>query len=405
MNLLNQDILAELSGVEKKQFLAKRRIVKQLYRNGSMSVAELCKQLLLSTPTAVNYVNSLIDEGYIEEKGLGDSVGGRKPMYYDLKANSFYVLGIDIGRKSVKIALFNSKLECCSKWPEKSFDLVSGSDLIDQLDVYVTEFVNEISIESSQIVGVGVVMPGLIDSGKGVNYTFLTTESDNLANELSKRFNRPVFIENDAKARALAELHYGTAQGSTNALVIFIGYGLGLGMILNGKLHLGKSGFAGEFSHIPIENNTLFCNCGKIGCLETIASGEALVRMAKEGIEKGMRTVLTSKIDEGQKLSPELIVEAALKGDQLSFSVVNEVGVNLGKGIAYLVQILNPDKIVLSGKIAQVGGLLINSISQTLYQYCLPKLKDDVVIETSNLGSEAGVIGAATLVMEKVLEN
>ncbi|WP_282038096.1 ROK family transcriptional regulator [Saccharicrinis aurantiacus] len=405
MNFWNQDILTELSGVEKKQFLAKRRIVKQLYRNGSMSVAELSKQLLLSTPTAVNYVNSLIEEGYIEEKGLGESIGGRKPMYYDLKPNSFYLLGIDVGRKGVKIALFSNKLECFHKWEEKAFDLSEGENLIDLLETYVNEFVKETLIESSQIVGVGLIMPGLIDSSKGVNYTFLKKESENLSEELSKRFNRPVFVENDAKARALAELRYGTAQGSKNALVIFIGYGLGLGMILNGKLHLGKSGFAGEFSHIPIENNRLFCNCGKTGCLETIASGEALVRMANEGIKKGMRTVLTDRLADGKTLLPEMIVEAALAGDQLSFSVVNEVGVNLGRGIAYLVQILNPDKIVLSGKVAEAGEFLINSISQTLYQYCLPKLKEDVVIEMSTLGADAGIISAATLVMERVLEN
>ncbi len=405
MNLWNQDILSNLSGIEKKQFLAKRRIIKQLYRKGSMSINELCKELLLSKPTAIHYMNDLISEGYIEEKGLGESIGGRRPMYYDLNPNSFYILGVDIERKSIKISLFSMKLQCVNQWDEKPFDLVNGADMVNTLVQYIKDFTQELTIKPSQIIGIGLIMPGLIDSDKGINYTFLTQECENLSETLTEKLDCPVYIENDAKGRALAELHHGAGQGLKDVLVIFVGLGLGLGMILNGKLHLGKSGFAGEFSHIPIENNTHFCNCGKTGCLETIASGEALVRMAKEQLQNGAQSVLSEKLLQQNNLTPELIVDTALNGDYLCISLLNEIGINLGKGIAYLVQILNPEKIVLGGKVAKAGDFLTNAISQTLFQYCLPKLKEDVAVEVSKLGTDAGVIGAATLVIEKVLSH
>lgn len=403
MSLWNNDISASLSGIEKKQFLAKRNIIKQLYRNSVMSIADLCTTLLLSAPTAVNYINDLVEEGYVEEKGVGDSIGGRKPMQYGLKPNSFYVLGVDIGRKTIKISLFSNQLECSYKWEEKPFDLVRGNNLLNHLEGYINTFINELPIDLSLVIGIGIIMPGLIDSDKGINYTFLTDECDNLSDELSKRLKLSVFIENDARARALAEYRHGAALDTKNAMVVYVGYGLGLGMILNGRLHLGKSGFAGEFSHIPIENNMQLCNCGKTGCLETIASGGALVRMAEEEIEKGAVTTLSAVWNEKRSLSPELIVDAALSGDQLSISLIHEVGANLGKGISYLVQILNPEKIVLGGRVSRVGGLLVNSVSQALFHYCLPKLREDVTVEMSQLNNDAGLIGAATLVIEAIL--
>ncbi len=403
MNFWDNNIATGLSGVEKKQFLAKKNIIKQLYENDSMSLADLCKHLMFSTPTAVLYINDLLKLGYVEERGFGDSIGGRKPMQYGLKPNSFHVLSVDIGRRTIRISLYSNQLVCCHRWEEKPFDLVHGKELLSLIEKYIKDFIAELPESLKQIVGAGVIMPGLVDSSKGINYTFLTGECSNLASELSKRLGLPVFIENDAKARALAESRHGAALNSKNAMVVYVGHGLGLGMILDGKLHLGKSGFAGEFSHIPIENNTHLCNCGKIGCLETIVSGSALVRMAEEELKKGAASALVSVLDKNGSLTPELIVEAALRGDYLSISLINEMGANLGKGISYLVQILNPEKIVLIGRVARVGELLVNSVSQELYRYCLPKLREDVTVEISKLNSEAGLLGAATIVVESVL--
>lgn len=403
MNLWNKHLSANLSGIEKKQFLAQRAIVKQLYLKGSLSAAELCKQLLLSTPTATLYINKLMELGYVEERGFGDSEGGRKPMQYGLKPNSFYVLAVDIGRRTVRISLFSSQLKCVHKWEEKSFDLMSGRKQLVVLEQYIKCFLQELTIDMNLLIGIGVVMPGLVDSSQGRSYTYLCEETDNLAGELSARLGKTVYLENDAKARAFAEFRHGAAQDSKNAMVVYVGNGLGLGMILDGKLHAGKSGFAGEFSHIPIENNERFCQCGKVGCLETIASGMALVRMAEEAIAKGRQTTLISTWKKNGFLLPEQVVVAAQEGDCLSVSLLHEVGANLGKGIAYLVQILNPDKVVLVGRVARGGDLLVNAVKQALYSHCLPKLREDVRVEMSKLDSEAGLLGAATMMIEAVL--
>lgn len=405
MNFWDPNIITNLSGVEKKQFLAKKKIIRQLYQNDTMSIAELSEQLMTSIPTAVSFMNSLIDDGFVEERGVGNSIGGRKPMHYGLKSNSFYVLGVDVGRRTIRITLFSNQLECYYKWDEKPFDLAKGENMISVLETYINTFIQELTIDTSLLIGIGLIMPGLINPKKGINYTFLTHETENLAAELSRRLGRSVFIENDARARALAEYRHGAARNSRNAMIVYVGNGLGLGMVLDGKMHLGKSGFAGEFSHIPIEHNTHLCNCGKVGCLETLASGGALVRMAEEEMEKGVNTTLKSVLQNQGQLTPELIVEAALQGDHLSISLINEIGANLGRGISYLVQILNPEKVVLVGRVSRVGDMLINSVSQALYHYCIPKLREDVTVEMSKLNSEAGLLGAATIVIEEMLSN
>ncbi|MFV0365888.1 MAG: ROK family protein [Mangrovibacterium sp.] len=405
MNFWDTNIVANLSGVERKQFLAKRNIIRQLYRNETMSIAELCKQLMFSTPTAVGFMNALIEDGFVEERGVGDSLGGRKPMQYGLKPNSFYVLGVDVGLRTLRMTLFSNQLECQYKWDEKPFDLVNGKDMVSVLETYIKDFIQELTIDPSLLIGIGLIMPGLINPKNGINYTFLIQETENLASELSQRLGRLVFLENDARARALAEYRHGAARNSRNAMIVYVGNGLGLGMVLDGKMHLGKSGFAGEFSHIPIENNTHLCNCGKVGCLETIASGGALVRMAEEEMNKGKATTLKSVLQEHGSLTPELIVEAALQGDHLSISLINKIGANLGKGVSYLVQILNPEKVVLVGRVSRVGDMFVNSVSQALYRYCIPKLREDVTVEMSKLNSEAGLLGAATIVIETMLSN
>ena len=393
-----------LSGVELKTFLNKKRIIKYLYRYDTMSGSKISSLLKVSAPTSNQYLNELITEGYIELKGKGESIGGRRPNVYGLKKNSVFILGVDVGRRFLRIALFNTSLEKIGEvdLPAISFD--EQQLLIDTVYSESVKLLKTHEISEKKIMGIGLNMPGLVDSKSGISYTYFYNENETFVEAVEKKFKRPVFIENDSKVRALAEMKYGAARNTKNALVIQIDWGLGLGMILDGKLYKGNSGFSGEFSHIQTEEDGVLCNCGKVGCLETVASCSALIRFAKEGLENNKMSKLY-KYYKSDNLTPTKIIEEALSGDQFALYLIQKVGVNLGKGISYLIQILNPEVIILSGVLSQAKQYIEVPVQQSIYKYCLPKLHDDVKIRISELGVDSGLLGSAIVVIENILEN
>jgi predicted NBD/HSP70 family sugar kinase len=190
-------------------------------------------------------------------------------------------------------------------------------------------------------------------------------------------------------------------------MVINIGWGVGLGMILDGRLFRGTNGFAGEFSHIPLFSNNKLCSCGKHGCLETESSLSVIVEKTKDRLRKGELSSLTIKEIENENIerSFQSVKDAALKGDKLAIGVFSEAGYNIGRGVAILVHILNPELIVLSGRGASAGKIWEAPIQQALNEHCIPRMSENTKIIVSKLGHHAELFGAAALVMECFDEN
>ncbi|MGY5851921.1 ROK family protein, partial [Salegentibacter sp. F14] len=219
-------------------------------------------------------------------------------------------------------------------------------------------------------------------------------------------FKKPVVILNDAKSACLAEFRFGLARDKSNVLVISMDWGIGLGIIMGGRMHSGESGFAGEFGHIPMTEDGLLCHCGKRGCLETEASGLALVRRTKEGLKAGQTSVLNNlSQEEMDKLEPEVIIDAANKGDQFAIKVLSEIGIKLGKGIAILIQIFNPELVILEGKIAEAKQFITTPIHQSMNTYCMMQLKERTKIELSDLGSNSSLFGGTIAVMDEIFKD
>ncbi|TLX73644.1 ROK family transcriptional regulator [Labilibacter sediminis] len=406
MKYWNPEIQKSLSGQEKKKFLSKRKIVRYLYRQGMLSGAEIAKILNLSSPTTQTYLNELIEENFIEYKGKGESIGGRRPNVYGLVKNSVYLLGIDISQNSFSVAVYNNDLQIISGTHSK--DIILGQDvaLVDEISEFAKNVILESGIDKEKIMGVGINIPGLVDSQSGVSYSYLNSGKKSVQVLFEEKFNIPVYVENDSKARALAELRHGAVVDSKNALVIQLDWGVGMGMIMNGKLYRGNSGFAGEFSHVLIEEEGQLCTCGKRGCLETIASGRAIVKQATQELERNSNSALHRIISEENKsITPIDIIQAAKEGDQLAISLINNMGQKLGKGISYLIQVLNPEQIILGGAVSQADEYLLTPINQSLFTYCIPKLREDTQIKISQLGIEAGLLGAISVVLERLIES
>lgn len=400
MNLWEADISKHYTGKELKKALEKKKILKCLYDTGVQSNSYLAKRLNVSVPTVQLFLNELIDLGLVADLGLGESSGGRRPSMYGLAENSFYTMGIDIGRYTTRVGVYNHLNNSVSGTHQLELKLEDDEGFVDRVCEFASSVIVNSKIDADKLIGIGVNMPGLIDYQKGVNNTYLNFETP-VGEMFEKKFGKRVFLENDARARANGELRFGAAKGVANALVFHIDWGVGLGMILDGKLHRGASGFAGEFSHMPILEEGALCHCGKHGCLETIASGVALSKRVAEGLKAGNESILLkNNTDSITHFNLEAIVDAVNKGDMFSISLLSNMAHHLGKGIATLIQILNPELVILGGRLSKAGEYLITPIKQSLYLHCIPQLREDVDIVVSQLDSEAGVLGAVAVVAE-----
>lgn len=400
MDLWKTDISQKYSGKDLKKVLQKKKLLKQLYNKGVQANSYLAKKLSISIPTVQTLLNELIEDGLVAEHGLGDSSGGRRPNMYGLAEESFYTVGIDIGRYTTRVSIYNHLNKNITGIEQLDIKLENKISFVDEIYKFANNIINNSKIDINKIVGIGINMPGLIDHIKGINNTYLNFDVP-VGKLFEEKFQKKVFLENDARARALAESKFGAAKGKRNVLVFHIDWGVGLGMILDGKLHRGASGFAGEFSHMPIQEEGVLCHCGKHGCLETIASGMALARRVEEGLQAGNQSILLSeKAGTITQFNLETITDAVNSGDMFAISLMSNMAHHLGKGIATLIQILNPELVILGGRLSKAGEYLITPIKQSLYLHCIPKLREDVNITISQLDKEVGVLGAIAVVTE-----
>ncbi|MGV3502844.1 MAG: ROK family transcriptional regulator [Adhaeribacter sp.] len=405
---LEDAYVKELNNIERKKFFQKLKIIKFLYIKGAQSNADICERFRISSPTSIGLLNELIAEGYVEKQGRGHSIGGRKPDLYGLQDNSLFVLGIEMGQYNTRMAIFNNRNEAVSDI--KTFSIPISKDLSALEDVYecAMNLILASGINSSKLLGIGISMPGLVSQKEGRNHTYLLTEEDSesLQQILENKFKKPVFLQNDVKAATLAEYRFGLAKSRRDVLVISMDWGIGIGMIMDGKLRTGTSGFAGEFGHIPMVEDGVLCYCGKRGCLETVASGNALARLAMAGIQSGQSTRLQEFANlESEQIAPKVVIDAAHHGDQYAINILSEIGLNLGKGIAVLIQLFNPELIILGGKMAEANQYIAVPIQQSINTYCMTQLREKASIAMSTLGPDAGILGAVATVMENIFMN
>jgi glucokinase-like ROK family protein len=306
-----------------------------------------------------------------------------------------------------RMAIFDNNNQIITGVHTFAIELTADLGALPQLHEHAQELIRKSGIELKKLVGVGISMPGLVDSKEGNNHTYLLTAGEeSLQQLLEEQFGKPVFLQNDAKSAALAEYRFGLAHGQRDVLVLSMDWGIGMGVILDGKLRSGASGFAGEFGHIPLVDGGALCHCGKRGCLETVASGSAIVRIAKAGIQAGQHTMLSQlPAEQVANLQPEHVYEAAHQGDQFAINTLAEVGTNLGKGIAILTQLFNPELIILGGEVAPAKQFILPNIQQAINTYCMAQLRERTSLVVSELGNNAVILGSVATVMENIFES
>jgi N-acetylglucosamine repressor len=388
--------------VELKKTSHKKHIVRAIYFNGPLSNSELSQLIKLSTPKINSLLVELIEEDIVQELGRGNSSGGRRPNMYGLVKDGFYVVGVTININRTIISIFNSNNEEISGPHYFPIKMQSDVTIFNKVKEKLNEVVKNANIPQEKILVAGIEIPGLINQAEGINKTYFPHVT-NLFEELKSIFGIPVYFNHDSKVRAFAEQHFGLAQNKKNVLLLQADWGLGLGIIIGGKLYSGKSGYSGEFGHLPIVDNGVLCSCGKQGCLETIVSATAIARMAKEGIENGNSSLIKDLVNNDlSKIEISIVIQAANSGDQFAISIFSEVGRWLGRGIAYLLQIFNPELIIIGGRVAEASQFILAPIQQAIHTYSNRDISNNTEIKFSELGSKAGTMGIAAYALEKI---
>lgn len=376
-----------------------------LYQSGDTSINKMAKLFHASIPSATGIVNDLMREGWITETGTGPARAGRPPVLYGLNAKKYLTLIMDINRHDTQLVIFDLHNQLILK-RKVNIRLDDSANFLKELFDATDDFLRSNNITRGKLWGIGVSMPGLINSSQGINLTYLnlTPPGVPLVSYLKDHFDLPVCLFNDTKATTIGEHRFGFAVDKSQVLTINIDWGVGLGIIINGEVFNGASGFAGELGHIQVKPDGMLCHCGKVGCLDTITSAIALIRQAKEGIHSGRATILKQIVhNKLETLETSHIIEAVHAGDEFSIDLLSTVGTELGKGLATAVHLFNPEVIIVGGLLAEAGPFISNPIEQAINKYCLSDFKNSLSIHISKLGAKARLLGTQAYLFENLI--
>lgn len=402
MPLSSVPVVRNISATELNKIKQKRRILELLHDRGNVSAPELSKLLKISLPTCLALMNDLISSGHVKNIGIGESNGGRKPTLYGLPEDGYYVITCDLARYSASMAI----VDCYNKFVTPIVQIETHMDdyqLVDKLYEAAVKLLTEYQIPDKKVFGLGVDMPGLIDSKNGINYTIKVKSRQHIGRDLKQKFGKLVHIDNDARMHAHGEFHFGAARSYLNAIILHWSWGLGLGIFINGQLYAGHNGFAGEFSHIPMVENGDLCICGKRGCLETIASSNTIMKKVRQGFaDNEISSLINQFKDCPEKVTPEDVINAARQGDEFCILILNEIGKALGRGLSYIIQLLNPEVIVLSGPLSKAKKYVLSPIQQSLNRLCLEKISGNTNLIVSEMGDQSALLGNSEMIFHKV---
>ncbi|MGL5683045.1 MAG: ROK family transcriptional regulator [Marinifilaceae bacterium] len=389
-----------LPGLKEKRYQQKKDIITFLYKMGELSKPEICRLTNMTTPTISRIIDELIEEGWVVDLGQGASVGGKRPHIFSLAPDAAYILGVDVGRIDVKVAIFNLRKEILGEIKVYPSNLEAGDKdaTMAHLKVCVNNALEELNIPKDKLKVAGFSIPGLIDSD-GTSYSYLTYENPNIRHVLEKQFNMPIFIANDSKVMAMAEHTFGAAVGVDNALCISVNECIGMGMIINGKPFSGFKGMSGEFGHIRMSGVEEQCYCGKVGCLETIASGRAIVKQATKAISDGENTLIPKFAANGH-VTLDAVIEAAKQDDIFAIDLVQKAGEKIGEGVSTLIHLFNPQLVVIGGEIVSCGDMITAPIQQAINKYSIARLRNQCEIKLSPLTSDSTILGSLMVVMK-----
>lgn len=369
-------------------------ILNKIRTNAPISRAQIAKDTKLTPPTVSNNVKELIEQGFVKESELGESQGGRKPTMLLINQKAFYIIGVDVGPKLIKCILTDLMGEIVIRKSTKLTKPITNDEFLAILNTIIHDVINEAASKRDKIIGIGVAMHGVVDIETGVSIVApnLGLRNIPIKEVLENEFDLDVFVENDVRAMALGEAWFGNHGDLTSMMVVNFGRGVGAGLVSSGELYHGANDIAGEVGHMTIDIYGDVCDCGNRGCFQTLASGEAVAERAREEIEKNTTLPVLG----------ETVYELAKAGNPACVKVLEDTGTVIGIGLTNLIHVVNPGKIILGGGLMNASEFILPKVLESVEKRALTPEARKTEVVISDLGDDATIIGAISLLLVDV---
>lgn len=363
------------------------RIIRTLLDLGPLTQAELSRQTGLSTATVSNIVRTLLDRELVSTSPVTSS--GRRAVAVSVVGSGAVAVGFDFGRRHTRVVIASLGYDLLAEEYVETELEQDARGRIDTAATLLARTLAKVGRSRASVLGVGVGIAGSIDirTGTPAESAILPEWEGVTQKAISARLRLPAYLENDANLGALAEVTWGSHTGSSNLVFIKIATGIGAGLILNGTQFRGSIGVSGEIGHTPINEHGLLCRCGNRGCLETIASTSMMLELLR-------RAPIPS-------LTTADIVRNALEGDRSTLRVIEDAGFAIGRSLAMIANLVNPDTFIIGGPLAALGELLLRPVRDGLTRYALPVVSESTTLAVSLLGDKSEALGAASLVLQQ----
>ena len=383
--------------------IVRNEILSRIMEQGNFTVPDIVDRTGISPTTVAKYVFDMQMSGLLDViDKVKSEHRGRRPILYGLKSRSLYFIGVDIKYFSLDIGMMDLSGKMLKSKHMGGFRFEDSFSKLEEIVVAVDEFIKELEdVEPDQIQCICFAVGGRVNSALGTSaslFNFEEFRDTSLAEFLKDRLGHQVIVENDTKVMAYGE-YMSLGDGSVkDMLYINIGWGLGLGIIVDGKLLVGHKGYAGELGHVPFYDNNVLCHCGKKGCIETEVSGNAVYRKLIQRVKGGEQSFLSKKILSGEGITLKDIIFAAEKEDPLCVDLISQMGAQLGRHVAGIINIFNPECIIVGGTFAEAATYyFLHPMNDSIRKYSLRLMSNDIQVKTSRLGERSGVIGACIL--------
>ncbi len=386
----------------------KQNVINIIRSNGPIFKAEISRLAGLSIPTIMKITDELIIKGLIREIGKGESSGGKPPQLLEYIQDSYYMAGVDIGTTNIVVIIMDQAASLLKKVVIPTEVEDTPENVIDRIIGSIEKAINGAGIDRKKLLGIGLGMPGLLDvqAGKVLFSPDFKWENVDLVRPIAERFHLPVVMNNVTRAMAMGEKWYGLGRGVENFICINLGYGIGAAIVIDGELYSGSSGTSGEFGHMTLERNGPQCDCGNYGCLEALASANAITKKARFFLDKGEKSAILDIVKGNMEaVEAKTVFDAAKLGDSLALEIIHEATEYIGVAIASIINFADPDLIVLEGGMSRAGDILMDNICKVISRRQMRYAGRKARVVISELGGDAAAIGAASFLLKKLIEN
>jgi predicted NBD/HSP70 family sugar kinase len=385
------------------QELNRSIILDTIRKEGPISRSEIAKKIKISPTTVTSAINDLINEGLVTEGGTGVSNGGRKPIMVRFSPNNKFIIGVAINNYSVTICEMNLEAKIKNK-KKYSLDSLVGEEVIQQIFYSISDFL--IGYDGfDNCIGISIIIPGIVNAAKGevVYNSKLQLKNVPLKEMVQTQFGLTTWLDNDVNAIALAEKYFGDYADDNYIIYVKVGDGVGAGIILEGKIFRGGNGGAGEFGHTSIDKDGIPCDCGNTGCLENYVSWPAVYSRILSSVARGKPTVMNELVDGNvMKLSPSTYIEALHLNDELAIEIMEEMASYLAVGVVNLVNLYNPEQILIGGDLIQDNNRLVERVKQIVSEKAIGTLLEGLTLQTASFGEDYELMGSAAILLQDV---